>query len=53
MAVRGAAILEPVFVARAGRKGRLSIQTNPTNYPNTENMLEQGRRFAASLRTCR
>ena len=46
MAVRGAAILEPVFVREGGRKGRLSIQTNPTNYPNTEGMLEQGRRFA-------
>jgi transaldolase len=47
MAVRGAAILEPVFVREGGRKGRLSIQTNPTNYPNTAAMLEQGRRFAA------
>ena len=47
MAVRGAAILEPVFVREGGRKGRLSIQTNPHNYPNTANMLEQGRRFAA------
>lgn len=47
MAVRGAAVLEPVFVREGGRKGRLSIQTNPTNYPNTENMLEQGRRFAS------
>jgi transaldolase len=47
MAVRGAEILEPVFVRENGRKGRLSIQTNPTNYPNSANMLEQGRRFAA------
>jgi len=46
MAVRGAAILEPVFVRERGRKGRLSIQTNPANYTNTSNMLEQGRRFA-------
>jgi transaldolase len=46
MAVRGAAILEPVYIREGGRKGRLSIQTNPTNYPNTANMLEQGRRFA-------
>jgi transaldolase len=46
MAVRGAGILEPVFVREGGRKGRLSIQTNPTNYRNTANMLEQGRRFA-------
>ena len=46
MAVRGAAVLEPVFVQEAGRKGRLSLQTNPANYPNTERMLEQGLRFA-------
>ena len=46
MAVRGAAVLEPVFVREGGRKGRLSLQTNPANYPNAERMLEQGRRFA-------
>jgi transaldolase len=46
MAVRGAAILEPVFVHEAGRKGRVSIQTNPQNYPDAERMLEQGVRFA-------
>jgi transaldolase len=46
MAVGGAAVLEPVFVRERGRKGRLSVQTNPVNYPNTERMLEQGLRFA-------
>ncbi len=46
MAVRGAAILQPVFEREGGRKGRLSLQTNPANYPNAERMLEQGRRFA-------
>jgi transaldolase len=46
MAVRGAAILAPVFEREGGRKGRLSLQTNPANYPNTERMLEQGLRFA-------
>ena len=45
MAVRGAAVLEPVFVREGGRKGRLSLQTNPANYPNTERMLDQGIRF--------
>jgi transaldolase len=45
MAVRGAGILEPVFVREGGRKGRLSIQTNPANYGNAELMLEQGLRF--------
>jgi transaldolase len=46
MAVRGAGALEPVFVREGGHKGRLSIQTNPANYPNAERMLEQGARFA-------
>ena len=46
MAVGGAALLEPVFIREGGRKGRLSVQTNPVNYVNTERMLEQGTRFA-------
>jgi transaldolase len=46
MAVRGARILEPVF-RRDGRQGRLSLQTNPENYPNAERMLDQGVRFSA------
>jgi Transaldolase len=47
MAVRGAGILEPVFRREGGRKGRLSLQTNPANYPNAERMLEQGVRFSS------
>ena len=46
MAVGGAAVLEPVFVREGGRKGRLSIQTNPANYRDPERMLEQGVHFA-------
>lgn len=46
MAVRGAAILEPVFQAEGERKGRLSVQTNPANYRNADRMLEQGLGFA-------
>jgi transaldolase len=46
MAVRGAALLEPVFRREGGRKGRLSIQTNPANHPASDAMLAQGRRFA-------
>jgi len=45
MAVRGASVLEPVHRANGGRGGRLSLQTNPANYPNVERMLEQGIRF--------
>jgi transaldolase len=47
MAVRGAGILAPVFEREGGRKGRLSIQTNPANYANAALMLEQGLRFAS------
>lgn len=47
MAVRGAAILEPTYRAAAGRRGRLSIQTNPTWFRDADRMLEQGRRFDA------
>jgi transaldolase len=46
MAVGGAAVLAPVFEREGGHKGRLSIQTDPTNHANTERMLAQGRRFA-------
>lgn len=46
MAVRGAALLKPVFTASGGRTGRLSIQTDPTLYGDTERMLAQGLRFA-------
>jgi len=46
MAIKGAAILAPIFASAAGRRGRLSIQTNPTFYRDSQRMLEQGRRFA-------
>ncbi|MEX2183562.1 MAG: transaldolase family protein [Chloroflexota bacterium] len=46
MAVRGAALLEPVFRREGGRTGRLSIQTDPTLYRDAERMLDQGLRFA-------
>lgn len=46
MAVRGAAILLPTFEAHGGRKGRLSVQTNPANYRDVERMVEQAIRFA-------
>jgi transaldolase len=39
-------VLAPVFEREGGRKGRLSLQTNPANYGNTDLMLEQGIRFA-------
>ncbi len=45
MAARGAAVLEPIWAREAGRKGRLSIQTNPTYFRDAERMVEQGRHF--------
>jgi transaldolase len=46
MGVDGARILEPVFEREDGRKGRLSLQTNPADYRNPERMVEQGVRFS-------
>ena len=46
MGVRGAAILEPVFDAHDGTKGRLSLQTNPANYRTPDRMVEQAVHFA-------
>src|SRR5580765_2286771 len=45
MAARGARVLEPIWVREAGRKGRLSIQTNPTFFRDSATMLEQGLAF--------
>jgi transaldolase len=47
MGVRGAGILQPVFEAHGGRKGRLSLQTNPANYRDPVLMAEQAVRFSA------
>ena len=45
--MKGASLLLPVFEAEGGRKGRLSIQTNPSNYRNVERMVEQAVHFAS------
>jgi len=45
--VHGAELLLPVFEREGGKKGRLSIQTNPANYPNARKILEQADHFAA------
>ncbi len=39
--VKGAELLLPVFEREGGNKGRLSIQTNPTNYRNVDMMVDQ------------
>jgi transaldolase len=46
MAIRGAGILAPVFEREGRLKGRLSLQTNPANYPDAARMVEQAIRFA-------
>jgi transaldolase len=42
MSIEGAKLLEPVFLAQGSRKGRLSVQTNPTFWRTHDAMLEQG-----------
>ncbi len=46
MAVKGAGLLQPIFEREGGRKGRLSIQTNPTFYRDAEAITAQAVRFA-------
>lgn len=45
VAVKGAELLLPVFAREGGRKGRLSIQTNPTFYRNANRIVAQAVRF--------
>ena len=47
MSARGAKLLEPIFVREGGRKGRLSVQTNPTFYRDAERMVAQAAGFDA------
>ena len=47
MAVRGAEILYPVFEREHGRKGRLSIQTNPKFYRDASRITEQAVHFGS------
>ena len=47
MSLTGAKLLEPTFVRHGGRKGRLSMQTNPTFWRTPDRMLEQGVHFAS------
>lgn len=45
MALKGAEVLRPIFEREQGRKGRISVQTNPTFYRNAEAIVEQAMRF--------
>ena len=42
-----AGMLRPIFDAQNGRNGRLSIQTDPILYRNTNALIQQAERFAA------
>lgn len=45
MGVKAAKLLLPVFERAGGKKGRLSLQTNPTFYRNAAAIVEQAERF--------
>ena len=47
MSVEAAKLLEPTFEAHRGRNGRLSIQTDPRLFRDTEAILRQSVRFNA------
>ena len=47
MAMRGAELLLPVFEREGGKKGRLSIQTDPRLYRDAARIAEQALRFGA------
>ena len=46
LSVRAAELLRPAFEKHGGRNGRLSIQTDPRNFRNSEALLEQTMRFS-------
>lgn len=45
MAIKGAELLQPIFEGEQGRKGRLSIQTNPTFYRDAQRLAAQAVHF--------
>ena len=46
MSIKGAALLEPIFEQHRGKNGRLSIQTDPRFYRDTQAMVEQAVHFS-------
>jgi len=47
LATNGAKLLLPIFEREKGKKGRLSIQTNPQFYRNAEAIVDQAVHFAS------
>ena len=45
MALKAAEVLRPIFERERGRKGRISMQTNPTFYRNAEAIVAQAMHF--------
>src|ERR1700730_15114643 len=45
VSIRAASLLKPVFDAHQGRNGRLSIQTDPRFYRDTESIVRQAQEF--------
>ena len=46
ISAKGARLLEPIFRAHRGRNGRLSVQTDPRLYRDTQAILEQAEKFS-------
>lgn len=46
ISVNGAALLEPIFEQHAGKNGRLSIQTDPRLYRDTDALVDQSLHFS-------
>jgi transaldolase len=47
ISVRGAALLKPIFDREAGKNGRLSIQTDPRFFRNSQAIVQQALQFAS------
>ncbi|HCM24933.1 MAG: transaldolase [Treponema sp. GWB1_62_6] len=45
MGLKGAGLLMPIFEREKGMKGRISMQTNPANYRDSEALVEQAMHF--------
>jgi transaldolase len=45
VSIKAASLLKPIFDAQHGRNGRLSIQTDPRFYRDTESIVQQAQEF--------
>jgi transaldolase len=45
ISIKGAELLKPIFDAQSGRNGRLSIQTDPRLYRNSQAIVDQAEEF--------